>query len=353
MFGNSLKKEVISSLKNSHPELFLKTTNKFFLCINKRNYWFLLFFIVFSIFFILHLIEIPFLQIITITDNNIINLINQRTGNIVTMISITFAVIGFLISNLAIKESFTYNLLFKKSFFFPIVFIALSLIACFIILSTLIDSLPLYYQKKALVSGTYLILIVIFLIGYLFTSLVRFTNQKYILKLVKQELINEEKEKLMSNAIMSKSQEKLIELNLPRYSIYFPTTSGGLNLPVNHYVYDINLSKIREKINSMEFKDKLYIGDLYINKQIKFEGESFFYPKKEINFENIEKDLTMLNQYIKLKKTNNIPTGETREYVLQKLTQGIRTNEDILVENYFDMLFEAYSIEQQIKFKKK
>jgi len=352
MFDKSLKKEVIASLKKRHPELFLKTISKILQGINKRNYWFILFFIVFSIFFISHNIEIPFLQLITITDNNTSNLINQRTGNIVTMISITFAVIGFLISNLAIKESFTYNLLFKKSFFFPIVFIALSLIVCFIVLSTLTDSLPIYYQKKALLSGTYLILIVIFLIGYLFTSLVRFTNQKYILKLVKQELINEEKRNLISNAIISKSQEKLIELNLPQYSIYFSTISKGINLPLNHYVYDINLSKIRKKINSTELKDKLYIGDLYINKQIRFEEESFFYPKKDTSFENIEKELTLLNQYIKLKKIDNIPTGETKEYVLQKLTQCIRTNEDILVENYFDMLFEAYSIEQQIKFKK-
>lgn len=149
--NDSIKKEADKILKAKNPNIFGLRKEIFLDFISDHNKWYVVVLCVIFVFFALHLINIPPLNFINIEKSTLKTLINSRTTNIVTMISVTFAVIGFLIANLAIKESFIYSLLFKKSTFFPVAFVALSLMASFILLSTLSDSLPIGYQKKCVV----------------------------------------------------------------------------------------------------------------------------------------------------------------------------------------------------------
>ena len=47
------------------------------------------------------------------------------------------------------------------------------------------------------------------------------------------------------------------------------------------------------------------------------------------------------------KKSESLFT-EAKEYVLQKLEENIKSNDDKLVESYLDMLFEVYRLQQKI-----
>ena len=342
--ADKLIREKNPNLAESHREIILDF-------INGHNNWYVIVLIVLFIFFVPHLINIPTLNFIPIETDSVKNLINSRTTNIITMISVTFAIIGFLIANLAIKESFTYNILFKKSGFFPVAFIALSLIACFITLSTFGDWLPIGYQANALLVGTYLIFIVVFLIGFLFTKLVRFTSQKYILNLVQKELMSESKRNLLKTGRAIISFREVQELGLYQYSMAFlrNMTRGDFVLPPNHNIIsDIRINKLRRKINMIEEKNKIFVNNVFINREIVNNEDGFFFVD-EADYSILKQDIKELNSCIVTSKKSEATSTEAKEYVLQKLEENIKSNDDKLVESYLDMLSEVYDLQQKFQ----
>lgn len=348
---DSIKRDVNKLIRKKNPDLFCKIKYSILNWINYYRNWYYIVLSVLFVFFILHTIDIPILDIITIKDSSVKALINNRTNNIVTMISVTFAIIGFLIANLAIKESFTYNLLFKKSGFFPIIFIALSLITCFIALSTFCDLFPIYYQRNALLVGTYLIIFIVLLIGYLFTRLVRFTNQNYILELVQKELNSESKLNLLLLGQTLISRDEVKKLGLNQYSIASlkKKTKGNFRLPSEHnIVTDIKIRKLRKEIELIEDKNKIFINKLFLNRQIISNEDGFFFVNEDEN-PIIKQDIDKLNKCIVTSKKSKETYTEAKEYVLQKLQENIKSNNDKLVGSYLDMLLEVYKLQQNFK----
>ncbi len=338
-------------MKKNNPDLFNSNRDKFFEFINDYTKWYIVVLTVLLIFFILHLINIPLLNIIPIKEVNVKTLINSRTTNIVTIISVTFAIIGFLIANLVIKESFTYNILFKKSGFFPVAFMALSLIACFIALSTFGDWLSTNYQSNALLAGSYLIFVVIFLIGYLFTKLVRFTNQKYILNLVQRELISESKRNLLKAGRAIISSREIQKLGLYQYSMAFlkKMTKGDFVLPSGHNIIsDIKINKLRKKIEAIEDRSKIFINNIFLDREIANNEDAFFFVD-EANYPSLKQELRKLNKCIITSKKNKGTFTEAKEYVFQKLDESIRFNDDKLVKSYLSMLAEVYELQQKFQ----
>lgn len=349
--NDSIKKEADKILKAKNPNIFRLRKDNFLDFISDHNKWYVVVLCVALVFFALHLINIPPLNFINIEETTLKTLINSRTTNIVTMISVTFAVIGFLIANLAIKESFTYSLLFKKSTFFPVAFVALSLIASFILLSTLSDSLPIGYQKNALLVGSYLILVVIFLIGYLFTKLIRFTNQKYLLGLVRKELIKESNRNLLTIGRRIISFNRVEKLGLFQYSMAFlkKMTKGDFTLPLGHnMISDIKINKLSKTIAASKDINKVFIRNVYLNREIENNEDGFFFVD-ENDYPNFKQTLNELNNCIVTSKKSESLFTEAKEYVLQKLEENIKSNDDKLVESYLDMLFEVYRLQQKFK----
>jgi hypothetical protein len=349
---DSIKKEIDKKMKQMNPFLFKLKREKLGLLLNDHSKWYIIVLVVLILFFCLQVINIPFLNFIQIDDQTIRNLIDSRTTNIVTMISVTFAIIGFLISNLVFKDSFTYNLLFKKSYFFPVAFFALTLIVAFIILSTLKDTLPLEYQGKTLLVGTYLIVIVVFLIGLLFTQLVKFTNQKYILELVKKEIISESKENLLVIAKRLISAEIISEFGFAQYSMAFftPKTKGKFQISQNHCaVSDIQIKKIRELTKTETIKNTIFVNNLWLYREIQEKNDDGFFYVEQGNEERT-KLAEDLNKCVVTTSKSLIINNEAKDYVIQKLNDNIKTNNDKLVEVYFDILFEMYKLQQDLKF---
>ena len=195
---NSLKHRAEEFIRHNYEDLYndirKERRNRAINYILDRKRWWLIILIVGNAFFLLPLINIETLNIINLKYKTAETIIDQRTSNLAAIISMTLVVVGFLINNLAVKESFAYKILFKNSNFYPIIYFTLSTICCFIILSTLRESLPNsdYFIRSVLV-GTYLSLLILIFIGILFIRIITFTNNKEIKKIYSNELMKESK----------------------------------------------------------------------------------------------------------------------------------------------------------------
>lgn len=349
---DSLRKKINKQLRNQNKDLFDSKTEIFRRFLKNNRNWYFITAVVFLFFFCLQFINIPIINFLHIDDNNVKTLIENRTTNIVTLISVTFAIIGFLIANLAIKESYTYDILFKKSSFFPVVFFALTLIVAFIALSTLKDSIPINYQSRTLIVGTYLIFLIVFCIGYLFVQLVKFTNQKHILELVRKELIKESKENLRKIGRKYLSDIKINNLGFPRYSLssFTPKIKGNFQIPKDHNIIaDIKIRRLEKLSSSIEQKEDISINNVCLHRELNPESnEGFFYVTKE-NLQKYEKQIKKLNHCIATSATKNKTNNESKDYVIQKLNENIKINNDKNVREYFDILFEMYKLQQDLK----
>jgi hypothetical protein len=350
MVMDSLRKIVDKQLKGQNKYLFESTFERSWEYLKNYKNWWIIAVLVLFVFFCLQFINLPFLNFIDIKEDTVKPLIENRTTNIVTLISVTFAVIGFLIANLAIKDSFTYNMLFRKSTFFLVVYIALSLIVAFIILSTLKDTLKLDYQSRTLMTGTFLLLFVIFCVGHLFTQLIKFTNLDYLLKLTKKELLRESKENLKIIARKQLSATKINELGFSMfsYSLFTPLIKIDSQISQNHNtITDIIINELTKIASSISPKDEISIKGLWLDKEINSD-DGFFFVKSD-NFSRYGDEMRKMNSCIVTKEKKSKNSFESKDYVVQKLNENIMVNNERNVKAYFDILFEAYKLQQDLK----
>lgn len=120
-----LSQEVKSRIKHETPELIPGVQSVLKNWSNNSYIWIPIFLFTLIIFYLGHNINIELLNIIHIDNNNIKQMVENRTTNIIAIIGISFAIVGFLISNLAIKGNKSYDILFRRSFFLPITFFSL------------------------------------------------------------------------------------------------------------------------------------------------------------------------------------------------------------------------------------
>ena len=117
--NNWLRHRVKSHIREHHKDLFdplhKNLFNRFSNYISDKEQWWVVLLFVMIVFAFSSLFSgIDFLNFINLKDETSRILVDQRTTNIATIISITLVVVGFLINNLAVKSSLTYKLLFKK-----------------------------------------------------------------------------------------------------------------------------------------------------------------------------------------------------------------------------------------------
>ncbi|MFW5983468.1 MAG: hypothetical protein ACOCQ4_03120, partial [bacterium] len=190
-----LKYKTTSVIRKNHQDLFLSFWRASIINFKEyafdRNRWWFILILVIIVFAVGGIINVDFLNFIELTEPTAQILVDQRTGNIAAITAITLVVVGFLINNLAVKESFAYRLLFKHSYLYPVIYLTLSTIGCFFIVSTLRDELPSIRFINSVLAGTYLALIVLILIGFLFKRIIDFTNDRIIRRLLHNELIEE------------------------------------------------------------------------------------------------------------------------------------------------------------------
>jgi hypothetical protein len=200
---------VIKVLREKHPNLFQskvksiigKIANLF----THKNSWALIGPLIVAYFVVAPYFPVPIAMELELKNAELI--IDQRTSNIAAIVSMSLVVVGFLINNLAVKSPTTYKLLFKNSLLYFTIYMTLSTIGCFMIVSLLRDELSGFVFTRLVIAASYLALTVLFLIGYLFRKIVLFTNEKVIATLLKKELLQEGVKKLRKILIRQYSEE--------------------------------------------------------------------------------------------------------------------------------------------------
>ena len=108
-------------------------------------------------------------------------LIDTRIINISAIFSISFIIIGFLINNLKKYSHSSYDLIYKNIKLFPILYSSLSLIGLLILISLFRNSFSYQSLLNIIYLGTFLILTVILLIGFLFKRVIDHINPQKVL----------------------------------------------------------------------------------------------------------------------------------------------------------------------------
>ena len=101
--------------------------------------------------------------------------------------------------NIANKDDFIYKILFKRTMLFPTLYLGISIIVCFIILSSICTSLNYNYLATTLLIGTLLIILFIFFLGRMFKFLGVFLRPHTIRQYVQRELHKEIEKASRSN----------------------------------------------------------------------------------------------------------------------------------------------------------
>lgn len=290
-------------------------------------------------------------------------IIDQRITNLAAIIAMSIAVVGFLISNLAVKEAFAYEMLFTKSKLYPIIYFTLSLIGYLIIISTLRDYITSeFIYSRLVVTGTYLALAVLFLIGYLFRIIIRYTNSRKIHELLEKQLLHEGRGYLKQELIKHYSQVeynrfiRLIKVSLFDVSMHINLDelvitdkvgkpSEDIKITQNKIIDDIDLYGLAVFVN---FKKQT--SNEIISRRIKLDDEyvdnDFIWSKGIINSSTEQKILGNLVR-LKRKKDNLQIDTQVRKYFADKLEEFSNKSEYKNLDSILQSYIKLYEFQMQ------
>lgn len=363
-----LKYKVNSVIRKNHQYLFqpfwrASITNFKEYAID-RNRWWLILISVIIVFAVGGIINVDFLNFIDITEPTAQILVDQRTGNIAAITAITLVVVGFLINNLAVKESFAYRLLFKHSYLYPVIYLTLSTIGCFFIVSTLRDQLTAIRFINSVLAGTYLAVIILILIGFLFKRIIDFTNDRTIRRLLHNELI-EEGVRNLKIILMKKYSSEIYRQTVKEsgaedynWAEAFDFSKKGTDFKElseddlntlkkkEKRIYDINLNGLKKFISKKQkHSGQIYYQELTIEKIIT-EYDNFLWKKDN---PNTDKDKSDLRKNLVLKKPRNTKTDNesVRKYFDQKLESLSSNSEYRNLEDLLDSFYSLYELQMK------
>jgi hypothetical protein len=352
----TLKQQANKKVEKENSFLYEKF---YVICFNHlldSKHWYYIVFFTLSFFFFLQIIDIDFLNNLEITDKDVKILIESRTTNIVTLISVTFAIIGFLIANLAIKDSYIYNLIFKNSRFFSIAYFVLSLIASFIILSTLREYISIDNVKRILIAGTYLILIGIFLIGYLFTRLILYTNDKFLNKIVGDDFNFESKQYLRD--MLTEDYMKGIlfkELGFGNYNTnFYQNQFSSYNdgkLTVNSIVKDIKIESVKKILKENNISHNIVYLNVNYEEKFAINQNGFFFILNSNNNINYEEIIKKLNSCIILQKNDIelLSIESVIDYINDKVVEHTSKNNHKKATEFTEIYSKYYELQIKTK----
>ena len=204
----SLKTQITDFAKEKFRDVFPRDIHRLFISfknkISSKHSWRIVIWIPFLLFIIGQLFHPGFLQFIPLPKETAMIIIDQRTTNLATIFSITLVVIGWLITNISIKEAISYNLLFKKTYIYPIFYYIIALIGC-MMLCSLFRHWEMLNIRDAIISITYMILFALVCITFLFVRLIKVVGQNFFYIALESEIMKEIKSKAKKAIIFKKS----------------------------------------------------------------------------------------------------------------------------------------------------
>lgn len=357
-----LRYKTILLLRQKHKDLFepfYKPHSR-----NLRNFisnskqWWLILSVILIIFIISPFINIEILNFIEISTQTSTSIVDQRTANIATIISITLVVVGFILNNLAVKSPLVYGLLFKKTLLYPIIYLILSVIGTFIVISTLRDTLPSFIYSRLVLTGTYFALLILFLIGMLFRKVFLFSNEKEIDKMLEVELIIEARTNLKRILIQKYSEEIYVATLQQKGAKEYDWSEAWANISPqtnsiprdeviiknDKIIDDINLKYISNFITKKNVKEQLFYQKISLESIIN-EADNYIWEKNKFNSKT---ERGILKKALVLKKNNSDEYHETvRKFFDEKFELASDQDRSKDFEKYLSAYLKLYELQIQ------
>ncbi len=300
--SKSLRNEVNVFAEHTFPEIYnrprLDLIIRFIEFINSPKRGLIVLPITVGVFFIGQIFNPKFLQWLNIPIDTSRIIIDQRVSNLATIFSITLVVIGWLLTNLSVKESLSFQLLFKRTYLYPIFYFVGTLISCLIIFSLLRHEVFINLGN-IVIAGTLLIIIALTLITMLFVKFIKVVDSAFIYNALAEEVIKEAsilaRMEIMTRRSRTVYNETCEQLGLEDGIGFNKDLSGhtGINITkkeknnkVNELdwetafdsvtkfeVYDVDLEKLEKEIKQLGKLTNCYFRPLQVGSNI---GENFF-----------------------------------------------------------------------------
>ena len=285
--------------------------------------------VVFILFFCIPILDLKWIPS-SFEMESLLEKVKNRTTQSTALIGLSFTIVGFIMANLADKDNYIYKILFKKTLFFPTLYLGVSLITSFILFSSVCEKMSYNEVATALLIGTILILVFIFLLGRMFRFLGIFISRYNISRIVKKEFAKELKN-IENKNILIWSKE------------YFELKEGT-------YAHFHSLMYIRNRIfNSIENGDVDMLRDYLDIILYSFEYEQTYWSD-----ENRKQCLCLLNTYIvpeyiqhsikeSILKNSRANLELLKDFILRLEGLGIYGNEKKPIGFYFEKSLELFS----------
>lgn len=353
-----LRYRVRRTLKNKYPDLFDQSLiRRFWQALNRKEQWWLILGIVVTVFFVFPQINVEWFNFIPLETKDAESLVDQRTANIASIISISLVVVGFLISNMAIKETFAYDILFEETSLYPLVYLTLSTIACFVITSTLRDWIEPEMFVRIVISGTYLVLSILILIGRLFGKIIHFTSNKNIEYLLHEKLMIEAKLCTLDALIGKYSEREYNEL-MSRYGVSKFDWLANIDndnvifgeevIPTPEYriIADVNIVTLNNFIQTkIQAGDPVYFKEISLG-ALTTEIDNYIWVQNTENSQRERKELkrALVSYRIPRKQKNS---RAIRGHFAQKMEDWSNSNNYKNLDSLLRSYIELYQIEMQ------
>lgn len=190
-------------------------------------------------------------------------LLEERIKNIAGLASLAFVVVGFLITNLSIRDEIGLKLLYRNTYLTQVVIATLTTLGCLIVLSTLKKKLPPPLFDSGVVIGSGLAIIIITLIALLFIRVSFYANRSEVRRLLISDVLRQScivhRERLLRLYSSEKYRVEMEDKGAAEYNPYhhldlqnFTALADNEEEPENRPVYarviDVNLPEILRKI---------------------------------------------------------------------------------------------------------
>jgi hypothetical protein len=312
--SKSLRKDVYQFARVTFPEVYphvrLSLLKRFVSFLNspKRALWVVP--ITITLFTIGQMFSPAFLQWMHIPVDSSRIIIDQRISNLATIFSITLVVIGWLLTNLSVKESLSFQLLFKRTYLYPIFYFVGTLIACLIIFSLLRHE-SYIDLGNIVIAGTCLIILALILITFLFVGFIKVVDAAFLYDALGAEVIKEvnvlAKTEILTRRSRTLYKEECESLNLNdgiRFNTNLSAHTGVNITPLEddiessqedeadifgskkkYEVYDMNLERLSSQVEQLNMTDTCYFSSLQIGSVIT-ENYCPFYIHNNITLPN-------------------------------------------------------------------
>lgn len=218
-------------------------------------------------------------------------LITENVANTGAIVALSFVIIGFLFEVIREKTGRDLETLIRATYLYTSLSVSLVSLVYMVILNLMKESLAETALKNLAISSSYLVLIVLMLIGVQFHSLIRLFNQRRLLELSRKS-ITILGSRLMFSEFFTQTSKVIMNTFFERAGVlgynYFQDSNLNRVILLSNeprYCRDINLLLLKVSIKALPGdRNLIRYNELYVNRIFFQEDTVFYYQEGHVAF---------------------------------------------------------------------